>query len=118
MPPGCSRRLLMLEGTVHSDFEAWTFLKKQQGSNGGRKDRNGSEGGCASSRAWVGSGKCKFLVLVPGHAFSLLLLYSGAETVHFSHRTLRLSQKAGKKFVFARNSHTMIHPVPYYRQQP
>lgn len=37
VPTGCSGCLLSLEGTVHSDFEAWTSLKNQLGSCGGRK---------------------------------------------------------------------------------
>lgn len=69
MPTGCSGHLIRLEGTVHSDFEAWTSLKNQQGSCGGRKGWSGSEGGCANSSAWVGSRMCKLLVPAPGHAF-------------------------------------------------
>lgn len=32
-------------------------------------DRSGSEGGCANSSAWVGSGNCHLLVPAAGHAF-------------------------------------------------
>lgn len=118
MPIGCSGHLIRLEGTVHSDFETWTSLKNQQGSCGGRKGWSGSEGGCANSSAWVGSRMCKLLVPAPGHAFFFFSLYLSAEIVRFSHRTVRLSQRVGKKLLFACDSHTMIHPVPYYRQQP
>lgn len=115
MSAGCSDHLIRLEGTVHSAFEAWTSLKKQRWSYRGRKDWNRSGGDCAKSSACVGRGKCKLLVPAPGHAF---FVYSGAEVVYFSHRTLRFAEEFGKKLVFTHDSHTMIHPVPYYRQQP
>lgn len=112
VPPGCSGRLLRLEGTVHSDFEAWTSLKNQEGSSGGRKGWSGSEGGEVKEwREVQSSDPCSRACFFPP-------LYSGAETVRFSHRTVRLSQKAEKKLAFAHDSQTMIHPVPYYRQQP
>lgn len=66
VPLGCSGRLLRLEGTVHSDFEAWTSLKNQEGSSGGRKGWSGSEGGEVK---WRSEGKCKVLIPAPGHAF-------------------------------------------------
>lgn len=59
-----------------------------------------ASGPCSRSRSWFFS------------------LSSGGKTLRFSHRTVRLSQKAGKKLLCARDSHIMIHSVPYYRQQP
>lgn len=115
MSIGCSDHLNRLEGTVHSAFEAWTSLKKQKWSYRGRKGWSKSEGDCANSSAWVGRGKWKLLVTAPRHAF---FVYSGAEAMYFSQRTVRLAEEVGKKLVFTHDSHTMIHPVPHYRQQP
>lgn len=61
-----------------------------------------------------GGGSSNFWCSFQGMHF---FVYSGAEAMYFSHRILRLVEEVGKTLVFTYDSHTMIHPVPYYRQQ-
>lgn len=116
MSTRCSDHLIRLEGTVHSAFKASTSLKKHHWSYWSRKCWSRSEGDCANSRffPWEGRESANFWSPLQGMHFLCIQVQKPC----FSHRIVRRAEEVGKKLVFAHDSHTMIHSVPYYRQRP